>query len=286
MKKLILIFLVFFSLISIAQPVRIYFAGGISNYAGDIQSKPLTMDQGRGVGSIGATFNITEKLALRGSYSFAGLGADDKKGATKDVIARNLNFKTEIHELTLLGEYDIFNLNEKSFSPYVFGGVAVFNFNPYTFSSIGNKVFLEPLSTEGQGLPEYPYRKRYKLTQLSLPVGGGLKLALSDDVQLGFELGYRKLLTDYLDDVSNSFVDKNVLLRRRGQAAVDLAFRGDEVKGSTAQYPPFNTSRGNPKSKDAYYFGQARISFRMSWFDNGSLSERGRRRGLGCPSWK
>ncbi len=58
-------------------------------------------------------------------------------------------------------------------SSYVFGGVALFHFDPYVMDS-GEKVFLKPLSTEGQGLAEYPDRKAYSLTQFTLPFGAGV----------------------------------------------------------------------------------------------------------------
>lgn len=287
MKKLVFIFLLFLSFVSVAQPLRVFLAGGFSNYSGDIQKKQFTLSGVHGALSVGATYNIIGKLALRASYSYTNVGADDKNSADKNFLARNLNFQTALHEAAMMLEYDILNLNEFPVSPFVFAGTGVYKFNPYTYNSNREKVFLEPLSTEGQGLEEYPDRKRYKLLQLSLPVGGGLKYALSDDVHIGVEMGFRKLFTDFLDDLSTTYVDQDVLLRRRGQQAVDLAFRGDELKNSTRQYPPHNTTRGNKKSNDGYYFGLVRLSFRMNWFDNTyGNSNRSNSRKLGCPSWR
>lgn len=286
MKKNVFFFLIFLASASIAQPVRLHMMGGFANYSGDIQQKRMTLNQANGVITGGGTLNITDQLALRSDYSFTRLGADDKFNKV-DLRARNLNFKTIIQELTLMGEYDILDLSQHRLTPYVFAGVGIFNFSPYTLDSLANKVWLVGLSTEGQGLPEYPDRKVYKKTQWNIPLGGGLKYALSDDVHVAFEIGVRKLFTDYLDDVSTTYADRNILLTQKGQQAVDYAFRGDELKPPLA-YPADGAMRGNSKRNDYYYYGQFRISFRMPWFDKGgsNMGKGYNRRGIGCPSWK
>jgi hypothetical protein len=116
-----------------------------------------------------------------------------------------------------LGEFNVFNLYNIKWTPYFFGGLAVFRFNPYAFDENGEKVFLKPLSTEGQGLDGYN-TKPYGLTQFALPAGFGLKYAFDDRVRLGFEVGLRKTFTDYLDDVSTNYADPNDLLAAKGSA--------------------------------------------------------------------
>lgn len=285
MTKNIFFFLILLTTASIAQPVRLHVMGGFSNYSGDIRQQRFTLDRANSVITAGGTFNITNQIALRSDYSFTRLGADDKYNKP-DLRIRNLNFKTLIQELTLMGEYDIFNLEERRLSPYVFAGIGIFNFSPYTADTAGNKVWLAGLSTEGQGLPEYPDKKLYKKTQFNIPAGAGVKYALSEDVHVGFEIGVRKLFTDYLDDVSTTYADPNILFNRKGLQAVNFAFRGDELKPPLA-YPEAGSLRGNSKRNDYYYYGQFRISFRMPWFDNGeSKINKTSRKGLGCPSWR
>ncbi len=285
MKNVLVIFL-FFASATFGQPLRLHIMGGFANYTGDIQQKRFTLGQAKGVVSAGATYNITDKLAIRADYSFAKLGADDKYNNSPTLKQRNLNFQTLIQEFALLGEYDLFNTYEHALTPYVFGGLGVFHFSPYTFDAQGNKIFLQGLSTEGQGFA--PGRRVYKKTQLNIPIGGGLKYALSDDIQIGFELGLRILKTDYLDDVSTTYIDQNTLLANRGPLAVQFAFRGDELKDNPTNYPPEGVQRGNGKVNDFYYFGQFRISFRMPWSDSNREQSpyRNSRKRLGCPSWK
>src|SRR5207249_6493504 len=121
---------------------------------------------------------------------------------------------------------------------------------------------------EGEGLPQYPDRKSYSLTQLALPFGGGIKCALNDNLRVGIELGLRKLFTDYLDDVSSNYADANDLLAAKGQQAVDLAYRGDEVPGGNPTYPAKGAQRGSSALKDWYYLTGLTLSFRLG---NGPL---------------
>jgi hypothetical protein len=280
MKKLFVLSLLVFTVCQAGfSQLRLHVMGGFANYSGDLQQKRFTLNQAKGVIAAGATYDLTSKFSLRSEYSFAKLTASDKFSPKNDVRQRNLDFSTLLKEVSLMGEYNLFDVAERPLTPYVFAGISVFKYSPYTYTAAGEKVFLMGLSTEGQGLSQYPDRKDYKKTQIALPFGGGLKYALSDDVQIGVELGIRKLFTDYLDDVSTTYVDQNVLLNARGPIAADLAFRGDELKTNPLTYPAAGTPRGG-KAKDLYYFGQLRLSFRMPWFDGSGGGRRGR---LGCP---
>lgn len=279
MRKLFLFACLFSVLHTSAQTLRLNFMAGLSNYYGETQTKKLTFDQSNPVIAIGATFDLTNKFLLRSDLSFTKLQGDDKRGFYP---YRNLNFKTSITEGTLLLEYNLFDLYEKKLSPYVFTGVGLFHFNSYTTDSLNRKVYLKPLSTEGQGFPEYPDRKVYKNTQLNIPIGGGLKYAISEDVHFGFEYGLRVLFTDYLDDISKKFIDPTILRNRAGQLAVDLSYRADELKNGSQTYPRAGSLRGSSRINDLYYYGLARLSIRMNWFENGMST--GRKSRLGCPS--
>ena len=127
--------------------------------------------------------------------------------------------------------------------------------------------------------------KDYKLTQFSIPLGFGAEYSLNEDMRVGIEFGYRKTFTDYIDDVSTVYVDQTSLLNARGQKAVDLAYRGYEVKAGP--YPAAGTSRGNPKNKDGYYYVAITYTIRY-FFDKykqivGLPSSKKQKR-VGCPA--
>lgn len=280
MKHLILFIGLYIPFAGTGQKLHADFFGGFANYQGDLQGKRFTLKNSGPAFGLGLSYDITNKLIVRGVATYLKVGADDKDNTTaKGITFRNLNFKTQIAEAQLALEYNFFDLAERSFTPYVFGGIAAFHFNPYSSDSNGNKVFLRPLSTEGEGLPQYPDKKPYNKNQIAIPFGGGVKFALSDKVQVGIELGLRKLFTDYLDDVSTTYADSSILFAAKGPQAVAFAYRGNELKGAPP-YPAGGSQRGNPKNKDWYYSTGIRISYLFGGAGGGGG---GRKSRTGCP---
>jgi hypothetical protein len=263
-----------------SQKLQVDLFGGVATYQGDLQGKRYTLNQSRAAIGIGATYGLSEKFFARAGFTYGGLAGDDKLNTTgKGIEFRNLRFKSAVSEMHLVVEYNLFRLEGKSLTPYVFGGIALFHFNPYTNDSIGNKYFLKPLSTEGQGLAAYPNKKNYSLTQFAIPFGGGLKIKLSDEIQVALELGVRKTFTDFIDDVSGFYVDRTTLLNERGAKAVELSYRGNELSGAPT-YPVDGTQRGNEKTKDWYYFTGVRLSKTIN--NKAGRIAKGRDK-LGCP---
>lgn len=266
------------------QRFHINLLGGFANYQGDLQSKYFTLNQANLALGAGVQYDLTNHFSLRLGFHYASLEADDKQN-TGNLRARNLNFHTKLAEGSLYLQYTLFDLSDKKISPYVFAGGAIYHYNPYTYDTTGNKIYLKPLSTEGQGLPQYPSRKEYKLTQFAIPFGGGIKFRVSDNVVIGYELGLRKLFTDYLDDVSTRYVDPMVLASQRGLKAVEMSYRGGELKGGDPNYPAFNTVRGGAKAKDWYYITGITLTIGLGGKGEGSSYSgwNGRRSQLGCP---
>jgi hypothetical protein len=262
-----------------AQKLHVTIFGGFANYQGDLQAKRFTLDQSHPAFGAGLLYEISEKLYARANVTFGKLTGDDKKNAKN--IARNLSFSSPISDIHLGLEYNFYSLYERAITPYIFAGISNFSFRPSALDSAGNKVFLQPLSTEGQGF--YKNRKPYKLNQFAIPFGGGLKFAFSDNFRIGVEVGLRKTNTDYLDDVSTTFVDEGLLLANRGPKAVELAFRGDELK-SGLSYPVDGAQRGGEKYKDWYYFGGINLAIRLHGSGNGGSGKGGGKYKTGCPA--
>ena len=72
---------------------------------------------------------------------------------------RNLSFNTNIWELTLQGDFNFFKFipgeARYRYTPYVTFGIGIFSYDPYAYYQ-GQKVYLRPLGTEGQGTAAYP----------------------------------------------------------------------------------------------------------------------------------
>ena len=268
-----------------AQRVFIGVAGGLSNYNGDLLDKLYHKKLTNGFIGLTVHYELQDQILIRGSYNFARVNGSDIYSDKEELRMRNLHFESAISEFSIVGEYYLFNLYERRFSPYGFVGLGLFHFDSYAYDSTGRKVFLKPLSTEGQGI--YPDKKPYSLWQPTIPFGGGVKFAITENLRIGFEIGLRKLFTDYLDDVSTSYPDQNDLLAARGQTAVDFSYRSDEVPGGDAAFPTKSTQRGGAKQKDMYYFTGLNIMFRPSFSGGGGSSRSrgfGKKGKYGCPT--
>ncbi len=281
MKKL-LVLLFCFPLVLSAQNIYFSARAGVANYQGDLQAKPVTFNQAGFLGSFGMKFDLSEHFLARTYLTMTSLKADDKLG-NANMKMRNLNFKTKMFEWEVGAQYNLFSFNDKWWTPYISAGISVYHFNPYTTTLAGTKTYLAPLSTEGEGFVSGV--KPYKLTQIAIPISFGGEYAINEDMRIGLEFGIRKLFTDHLDDVSKTYVDQSALLAARGQTAVDLAYRGNEI--GTEPYPPAGTQRGNDKLSDGWYF--AAITFTMRSFVSqykriAGLPAYKRDKKVGCPS--
>ncbi|MFD2921550.1 DUF6089 family protein [Terrimonas rubra] len=260
-----------------AQKFSLGVFGGLSAYNGDLTEKAFPKKVTNGAIGITGNYELFPKLTLRAGFTYAVVGGADRFSDKPEQQARNLSFETALYEFSAVGEYYFFDLERQFFSPYLMGGAAVYRFNPYAYSD-NQKVYLKPLSTEGQGIAGYESSKPYSLTQLALPFGGGVKFAITNNLRLGVEIGFRKLFTDHLDDVSGNYVDEADLLAARGPLAVKMAYRGNELPGGDL-YPAKGDQRGSPKANDWYYFTGLHLTYRF-----GSEKAFNRRNRLGCPT--
>ena len=277
MKKLLYLFFFFPSLV-FSQNLHLGFRFGLANYQGDLQERRFTFKQAEMVGSIGARYDLSEHFTARGFISYGTIKAADAENKSTSLQQRNLSFESKLKELELSMQYNLFSLNDKWWTPYAFAGVAFFNFKPFTNDNAGNKTFLQPLSTEGQGF--VADKNEYKRTVVAIPFGIGAEYALNEDMRVGLELGYRRTFTDYIDDVSTSYVDAAQLLNARGATAVQMAYRGNGT------YPAAGSVRGNADNKDGYYFVQITFIIRpyVDWYKRTSgISSFKKQKRVGCP---
>lgn len=238
-------------------------------------------------------YHPNEFLAIRLAAGIGTLEGDDaiikEKGGLEEARKiRNSNFRSKLVEGLLMAEIypTVFLEYEPSdvfhkIRPYVTIGLGIFNFKPQGTDPLnGQWVNLNTLHTEGQGFPEYPDRPDYKLTQVNIPMGVGIKYFLSENVNLSFEIIHRKTFTDYIDDVSTSYVDPALFYTYLPLPQAQLAERmanktGTLVSGTNTVFVA-GDKRGTPTNNDAYYSAQFKLGFRLS-------SDRRYRNSTSCP---
>ncbi|MFT3910205.1 MAG: hypothetical protein QM737_12320 [Ferruginibacter sp.] len=238
-------------------------------------------------------------IRLAGQYTYVE-GRDniiDTKG--EDELwrkQRNLNFRSDIWEV--YGAFEIyptmlFNSDEDydpTIRPYGFIGAGIFHFNPEgsLTDSRGKTTWykLHPLKTEGEGMPQYPEKLPYSLTQMNIPFGLGARVKVSPRVNTSLELLYRKTFTDYIDDVSTTYIDPNDFDTNLSPQDAAVARQiSDKTVGILTpginRYEP-GTQRGNPKNMDAYFSFVIKLGIQLGDVMDNRPDRRARRQ-TRCP---
>jgi hypothetical protein len=255
-----------------------------SNFLGDLggnygKGKPFLKDNNISNTKIMLSGQLSvfprEWLGLRLSLSHGTIAGDDaliesKGGFEEARKVRNQNFKSKINEAFLSVEIypTVFlerdpSIHARKIRPYILVGGGVFHFNPQGRDPLNNNwVYLKGLHTEGQGFPEYPDRKNYKLTQLEIPLGFGIKYFISEKVSLSTEFVSRKTFTDYIDDVSTTYIDKDAFYTN---LPLDVAIIANRMYDKSVSSASRNggEQRGSPKNLDAFYSAGLKLSIRL-----------------------
>lgn len=207
------------SLLSAAQPEAVVQEGefgigiGAGHYFGDLNTR-AHINRPKFAATAFFRKNFGNYIAVRVGASFAQLGYSDIYNDHNEYMQkRNLSFNSNVWELALQGDFNFFRFMPgepgHNFTPYVTFGVGVFNYDPFAMLQ-GQKHFLRPLNTEGQGTTQYPDRKPYGSMAFSIPFGVGVKYCINERINVGFEIVHRVTGTDYLDDVSKTYVDPSI----------------------------------------------------------------------------
>ncbi len=235
---------------------------GVANYFGDINTRASFE---RSKMSLGVFFRkqFNNYVGARIAGRFAQLGFSDQYSKSDFQQSRNLSFNTNIWEIALQGDFNFFkfmpNDPNYSFTPYVTLGVGAFSYDPYAYLA-GKKEFLRPLGTEGQNIG-YDGRKPYSTMALCIPFGVGIKYNISEKLNLSLEVAHRYTFTDYIDDVSTTFVGIDKFpASGNGPTAALLQDRSYEINPNNI-IGLEGRQRGWSKQKDQYMIIEFGLSY-------------------------
>ena len=252
------------SIYAVQQEGEFGIAVGAGHYFGDLNTR-AQVNRAKLAGSLFFRKNFGNYVALRIGASYARLGYSDVHNKHNEYMyRRNLSFNTNVWELALQGDFNFFRFMPGEpgfeFTPYITLGAGVFSYDPYAYLR-GEKIFLRPLGTEGQGI--LPDRKQYSSMAISIPFGAGVKYALNDRTNIGFEILHRFTNTDYLDDVSTTYVDPSIFPTNPDgspASAAQLHDRSYEL-GEPIGIP--GRQRGNSKQKDQFVTAMFFVTFNL-----------------------
>ena len=230
--------------------------GGTGYYIGDMNSTHF--NNLRVAGGITYRKNFDRRFTFKSSALYTNVYANDENSNEAIKVNRNLKFKSDIIELSGQIEFNFLPYETGNslynWTPFIFTGVSIFNYNPQAEGSDGQWYNLQELGTEGQGTTSFPNRKKYSLTQLSVPFGGGVKIGVSDNFNIIVEYGLRKTFTDYIDDVSTTYAGIPSEFTNIAIELADQSIDGPQLAG---------IARGDETNKDWYSFSGITLSFRL-----------------------
>ena len=156
---------------------------GAANYTGDLV-RTYSLRTHRPAGWAFYRYNLNKAVSFRGSVGIGGINGSDTPAYDAFAKARNRpDFNTLMTEMAATVEYNFLDYKDPKarirWSPYFFGGIALFMNNGY---------------------PRNERATSYSKLQPSIPVGIGFKYLLSPYFTLGFEWGARKTFFDYIDN--------------------------------------------------------------------------------------
>lgn len=224
---------------------------GVSYYFGDLNTT-FNLSRPGPAGGASARFNFNNRLSAKFDLNYGRISADDQFSKNDFERARNLSFSSNIFEFSGQFEFNfmpyIHGSDDFPFTPYLFGGLSVFYFNPKAVFE-GESYALRDMGTEGQFTGN-----EYFLVQPALVYGGGVKFDLNDVWSVNVEISARRLFTDYLDDVSGLYADKDEILAIRGPIALELSDRSTLEDRELFQIGQPGRQRGNAKDRDSFNF--------------------------------
>ncbi len=223
--------------------------GGAAGYIGDLNPHNPVLPSGAAAGLF-VQRNFNPYLSLKLNYTNGQIAGADSTSSNDYLKARNLSFKTQLNEVSMLLEFNFMKFTPGAdfnhFSPYMYFGAGIVGYNPQATYK-GTVYDLRPLQTEGIAYPS---------TALVIPYGVGAKYNFSGKWNIGASIGYRYVRTDYLDDVSGQYAPRNSFTN---PVALALSDRSGEKTGVYIGSP--GTQRGDYRNNDTYFFIGLSISF-------------------------
>jgi hypothetical protein len=233
------------------------FAGG-TNFYGDVGPDEIYVPTDY-AGGIFYRHSFGDHVNWRFSVNYGQISAADSLSRSEWEVNRNLSFRSKVLDFNTTVEFNFFPYRigrpgESTF--FLFVGIGSNTYNPEAFL-VYDWFELRPLSTEGQGTSQNPAQDPYGRLTMNIPFGMGYKVNMGKWAALGFEVGLRRTFTDYLDDVSTTYVNPVILAQEKGQIAAFLSDRSLYNEDNT------DFQRGNALNNDWFVFSGVTLTFKV-----------------------
>jgi hypothetical protein len=194
-------------------------------------------------------------LDTRWAVKISGMRGKIKGDAASGTFLpdRGLSFTNSMTDISGVVEFNFMpyftGSRANRISPYIYGGLSVFFFNPEN-----NGVSLRSVGTEGQNIG-YKGRKPYGSVSVSIPFGLGAKISIANRLGLQVYWEMHKTFNDYLDDVSTTYYLDGRSIAPGDQAGI--------LSDPTLNHEP-GMQRGNASNNDWYAFFGVAVTYKFA----------------------
>jgi hypothetical protein len=234
---------------------------GTSYYLGDLNTAHF--NQNLPAAGLVIRRNIDKRFLYKMEAMYLNLKSDERKSDDTIAVNRGLHFRSPVYELSGQIEFNFLPYQPgnplHTWTPFIYTGISIFHYNPQAEDKDGEWTDLQPLGTEGQGTTTYPNKKEYSLIQFSIPLGGGVKIAVNKSFNIILEYSARKTFTDYLDDVSTEYPNDGL---------EDMTAEAYYFSDPKDNFSP-GEQRGDKTQKDWYSFLGVTLSFKLNNYTKG-----------------
>ncbi|MFW5725803.1 MAG: DUF6089 family protein [Bacteroidota bacterium] len=242
---------------------------------------------------LGYRYRLFNNLAFTGNFTMGYISGDDNHTEEPYRNNRNIHFRSPIYELAATTQFYLFNYEMQgayyrrvsrtalrifAIDAYIFAGIGGFYYNPQAFFDASEYTGtvaaadlpsngwynLRSLNTEGQGY--FQTREQYSPMSMVIPFGLGANVQIHRDFTVGLQLGFRKTFTDYLDDVSTTYVDPTIfseIFENPADRALAEHFSNPTNNTLSKNITQPGQQRGNPYNTDTYMFGLITVYYRI-----------------------
>jgi OmpA-OmpF porin, OOP family len=212
MKKLFVLYLLFHAFFVEAQRWDAGLMGGFTGYQGDLNKFVNATAKTSGLaGGLFVRKYFNDQFAVRGNFVYGKIIADDKNFTVPEWRpSRGFSFSSTLLETSLQGEITLWHESKKKdqsnrkkrlLVPYALVGVGIGITSPVTNFNVDANGNNPQASAEAIQLDKNAV---YSNRHIVVPIGGGLRLNVSDRFSLGAELAVRPTFSDYVDGISQA----------------------------------------------------------------------------------
>jgi hypothetical protein len=181
-----------------AQNYEFGIFAGTTNYQGDLADGLIQLKETQPAGGLIFRYSPFSFTSIRFGFTTGKLFGNDATSKRDYIRERGFSFVSNVKELSMMTEFHLpyygsadYGIFKIKLSPFILVGMGL---------TIVNGQPKAPTDLVPYPFPEFNSKKNF----LVMPIGGGIKLQVSDHIAISGEWATRKTYSDYIDGISTA----------------------------------------------------------------------------------